>query len=160
MRKIVIIVLICIALPVYLWDAWIIISGMYGTAQESSNLEITPKQIDQDFSFAGLRIVYFAEKGKSPFVPFKEKPKPVVNISELQKQKVMRKPAEDIKPPRITITGIMWNPSNPIAMLTLPDGSSTTAKAGQTIAGSIIIKKVEQNQILIEYEGNKFTIRK
>jgi len=51
----------------------------------------------------------------------------------------------------------MWNPANPIAMLTLPDGPSNAVKSGQTI-GNIIVKTVEKNRVLIVYEKKEFWI--
>ncbi len=159
MKKVLIILLIIIAVPVYIWDVWLIVDGMYGRSPERSTVTATGESVTADISFANLRIVHFNKKGKSPFIAYKVKPKPVVRKAPV-KRKIVKKPKTEAKPPRITITGIMWNPANPIAMVTLPNGTSTVAKQGQTIAGSIEVKKIEKNRMQIVYKGNVFWIRK
>lgn len=160
MKKVITILLICIAVPVYIWDAWLIIGGMSGKPLKSKISATQSESISADLSFANLRIVHFEKKGKSPFIAYKVKPKPVVKRVPVKKKKVVKKPKTEAKPPRIKITGIMWNPSNPIAMVTLPNGTSTVARVGQTIAGSIEVKKIEKNRMQIVYKGNVFWIRK
>lgn len=159
MKKVLTILLICIIVPVYIWDVWLIVGGLYGKSAKSSSTGKQVESIVDDISFANLRIVHFEKKGKSPFIAYKVKPKPVVKKAPVKK-KVVKKPKEQVKPPRITITGIMWNPSNPVAMVTLPNGTSTVAKVGQTIADSIEVKKIEKSRMQIVYKGNVFWIKK
>ena len=64
---------------------------------------------------------------------------------------------ESPKPPSIRITGIMWNPTSPVAMVSMPDGASTVAKAGMTI-GEVTFKKIEKNRIQVAYNGKDFWI--
>jgi hypothetical protein len=161
MRKKILIILICIAIPVYIWDALLMFNGVSGAQSKTkiiSALDVTPKP--GEFAFASLRIVHFIETGKSPFLAQKEKPKPVETEKTSEKSKTEKTPPADAKPPRITITGIMWNPSNPVAMVTLPDGSSTVAKAGQALMGAIEVKKIEKNRVQVVYQGNVFWIEK
>lgn len=157
MRKKLIIILICIAIPVYIYNAWLITGGFFRGGPEIAE-DGSKKPIKTELSLPSMRIVRFTEKGKSPFVPYKVKPKPVVSKRTVKPK--VRKPKTEAKPPKIKITGIMWNPSNPMAMVTLPDGTSTVAKAGQTLAGSIEVKKIEKNGIKIVYKGNSFWIKK
>ncbi len=152
-NKIVFILLIVVAIPLYIYDALLLIGKVGG-----KNQTVTEVIKESDLSIDAIKIVRFVKKGKSPLVAYKVKPKPVV---KKQKKKVVkRKPKAAVKPPRIKITGIMWNPSNPIAMLTLPDGSSTTATKGQTLMGAITVKKISQSSVDVEYKGTTFTIRK
>ncbi len=159
MRKIITLLLILIAIPLYIWDVWLIIGGVSGKTYKKKTVEIS-SQANPGLSFASLQVVRYVKKGKSPFLPYKKKPKPVVRKKKPEKKRVVKKEKSEVKPPRIKITGIMWNPTNPIAMVTLPNGTSTVAKQGQTIAGSIEVKKIEKNRMQIVYKGNVFWIRK
>lgn len=157
MRKKLIIILICIAVPIYTYNMWLIVNAFFrGSPKE--NTEEFNKSLKAELSFPSLQVVHFEEKGKSPFLPYKSKPKPVIRKKAVRQKD--RTPKAEAKPPRIKITGIMWNPSNPVAMVSLPDGTSTVAKAGQTLAGSIEVKKVEKNRIKIVCKGNVFWIKK
>jgi len=160
LKKLLTIILVCIAVPVYIWDVWLLAGSMYGNPLKRKPADIRSESVAAEITFANLRIVHFEKKGKSPFIAYKVKPKPVRKIMPVKMKKVVRKTKKEAKPPRITITGIMWNPANPIAMIKLPNGTSTVAKAGQTIAGSIEVKKIEKNRMQIVYKGNSFWIRK
>ncbi len=157
MRNKIIIVLIIIAIPLYVWDFWLIISNISG---KFSNIkkEIVLKNGDKDYSIPSLRIVHFEKKGKSPFLAYTVKPKPVVRKKTVKVKATNIK--KEIKPPRIKITGIMWNPANPVAMVTLPDGTNTVAKAGKSLGSGIEVKKIEKNRIQIVYQGKAFWILK
>lgn len=157
MRKKLVILLIFIAVIVYGYNIWLIVRGVYGGGS-SVPVETGNKPVKEHIELPGMRVVHFEEKGKSPFTAYKEAPKPVV-VNKPVQPKIVRQSTE-AKPPRIQITGIMWNPSNPMAMVTLPDGSSAVAKAGQSLAGGIEVKKVEKERIQIVYEGNVFWIKK
>lgn len=155
MKKILLITLIIISIPLYSYDLFLLFRVFISS--EENDLDI---QRSTNFSFDKLLMnaapVRFEDKGKSPFVPYKVTPKPVVTVSP----KLAASPSsakEPPKPPAIVITGIMWNPSSPVAMITLPDGSSAVAKAGQNF-GSINVKKIEQNRILVVNEGKEFWI--
>jgi hypothetical protein len=54
----------------------------------------------------------------------------------------------------------MWNASNPVAIINLPDGSSTVAKKGQVLAGGITVTAIEKNQVEVEYNGKSFWLKK
>ena len=89
--------------------------------------------------------VKFVKQGRNPFAEFTvtEKPK----VEKIQSQ--IKQPVKVIAElPKITINGIMWNAQNPLAMLGLPDGSSTVVKAGQTI-GDITVKKIEKTRVVV-----------
>lgn len=102
--------------------------------------------------------VSFKKGNRDPFSPYKKEPVKTVVVTQ-------KKPVKDIpkkeppKPPSITITGIMWNPSNPIAMVKMPDGASTVAKPG-VVVGNITFRKIEQNRILVTNEGKDFWIER
>lgn len=156
MKKILLITLILISIPLYSYDLFLLFRVFISS--EKNELEI---QRSTNFSFDKLLVnaapVRFEDKGKSPFVPYKVTPKPVVTVSPKKLAATPSAAKEPPKPPAIVITGIMWNPSSPVAMITLPDGSSAVAKAGQKF-GSINVKKIEQNRILVVNEGKEFWI--
>jgi len=44
-------------------------------------------------------------------------------------------------------------------MLNMPDGSSSVAKAGQTLDGGIVVKKIDKNQVTFLLGQKSFTIK-
>lgn len=158
MRKILTILLIVIAIPLYAWDVYLLLAGFHGGGRGGDESVPAAAAVETP-RMAALPVVRFVKKGRSPFLAEAPKPKPVVKKAPAKKR-VARKPQGEVKPPRVTITGIMWNPSNPVAMLTLPDGSSTVAKAGQELSGGIAVKAVEKNAVVLRYEGREFRIKK
>ena len=143
-------ILLVLAVPLYLWDTHTLLSGLFAhkkaSAVQSQGITAAPYPML-------LNSPKFVEKGRSPFLPFKEIPQPIAK----QKPVAKTKTSASIIPPKVAITGILWNPTNPIAMMTFPDGSSGAVKAGQTV-GNIYIRTIEKNKVLIVYENKDFWI--
>ncbi len=156
MKKVLTIIVVVVLVLFLSWQSYIVLHTL--SKEELENT--TQKEASSIPLLRGdsLRIANFRSRGKSPFVPYKVKPKPKKVVKK--KKVIKKKPKVTVKPPRIKITGIMWNPSNPIAMITLPNGSSTTARAGQSLSGGITVKKIEQHRIQVEYKSVSFWIKK
>jgi hypothetical protein len=155
MKRIFTIILVLLALGIYTWDAWLLLPAFgvrLGKREAAAMLSRPPAN---GLVVRVARVVRFVEKGKSPFVAYKETPKPAKASTAAPTASA---PKADAKPPAIIITGLMWNPTNPVAMVKLPDGSSAVAKAGQALSGGIEVKKVEKNGIRVKYEGRDFFI--
>jgi hypothetical protein len=158
MRRIVTIVLIAVAIPLYAWDIYLLVGGVMGggSGRPASVETAAPARTHR---LATLPVVRYEKKGRSPFLARAPEPEPVVKKAPVRRR-VVRTPEPPVDPPRITITGIMWNPTSPMAMLTLPDGSSTVARAGRELTGGIVVKKVDKNAVTVRYKGKEFRIEK
>jgi hypothetical protein len=150
MRKVLIILLALAAIGIYSWDALLVV-------RPSSEKRISigkHADLSLDKLLAGSQPVHFVKKGRSPFLPF-----PVEEKTVLLKPSSgpVVAPRAAIKPPDVKVSGIIWNPSAPLAMITLPDGSSAVAKAGQAF-GEITVKKIEKTRMLISFHQADFWI--
>ena len=63
-------------------------------------------------------------------------------------------------PPPVVLSGVLWKPDNPVAMVKVNGGSTKLVKIGQTVGGNITVKKVEKKSITVVYEGKEFIIKK
>jgi len=133
--------------------------GRPGGTQEDARGN--PAATDADLALRAARVVRFEKKGRSPFLAHAAPPKRAKPVRRRRKPapKVV-KPAKETTMPTVTITGIMWNPSNPVAMVRLSDGSSAVAKAGMTLSGDIMVKKVEKQGIRVVWEGKEVFVGK
>jgi hypothetical protein len=160
MRKVILITLIFIAIPLYAWNIFQLVQGYFSGSRQTDQKNMASVLSVDDYRLAALA-VEFEGKGKSPFDAYKKAPAPVKRRASIRKKTIKKapKPKEPEEPPPITITGIMWNPSMPVAMVRLPDGSSAVAKPGQQF-GEITVKKIEQNRIQVSFQGKDFWINR
>ncbi|MBD3422071.1 MAG: hypothetical protein GF398_18315 [Chitinivibrionales bacterium] len=159
MKKSLAVILIICAIPIYIWDAFLIFRTA-STNQTQLPPDSTSRQsFTIDMALASAEIVTFDIKGKDPFSPHKAKPRPRPKPKPEKKSAKPRITKKPTKQPDITISGIMWNAANPVAILVLPNGGSTMVKAGQTVAGGILVKKIEQKSVVVEVEGTEFVLR-
>jgi hypothetical protein len=150
--------LIIAAVPLYLWDSHMLLSGLLGKGKKSLNPPAVVTQND-DFQRPAA-IAHFVNKGRSPFMAYKELPRPAAVLKSVAKKPQPAKTVTvPLHPPKITVTGIMWNPTNPIAMVTLPDGSSAAVKVNQAI-GTIRITRIEKTRICVVVDGAEFWIQR
>ena len=159
MKKILVIILILIAIPLWVWNTNLVLTGALGHKKHSKSAVKTALTGINSSGNAAIS-AHFEPKGRSPFTPYKEAPKPKTSMNTQKKnagQPVTRAP---VAPPPISINSIMWNETNPVAIINLQDGSSTIAKKGQTLAGGIMVKTIEKNQVEIEFNGTSFWIKK
>jgi hypothetical protein len=158
-RKILLVVLILIAVPVYVYDSYLVWRFVVDRrADHATGNEAEAVSVEALSNYPSAK---YEKKGRSPFLAYAQKPKPKPKPTPRRKPvRRAAKPKKTVTAPNITITGIMWNESNPMAMLTLPGGSSTAARAGQTLSGGITVVKIERNRIQVEYEGNRFWIER
>lgn len=157
-RKLIIIILIIVAIPLYIYNTFLIIRGIRGEKPvvEKPLTKVTKKP---DLSKQLVQSPRFIEKGKNPFLAYKEKPKAPRKKKKKKVVRIVKTPSK-VKPPRITISGIMWNPANPLVMLILADGTSTVVKRGQKVGDGIEVKTIEKNRVQITYQGHSFWLRK
>ena len=154
MRRVIIIILVLTAIPLYVWDFYLFTAGHFKNGKREK-VQVHSHDTRQAAIWVGN--VHFVEKGRSPFTPNKELPKPLALKTDKKKPVQSTAPAN---PPPISINGIMWNESNPVAIINLPDGSSTVAKKGQVLAGGIVVKNIEKNQVEVEFNGKSFWLKK
>jgi hypothetical protein len=149
MRKVIMIALVIIAVIVYSWDALLILHP------QSEDLETAGKEVHSDLSLDKLlavtQPVRFVEKGRSPFSPIRIVPNKASTGKGLS-MKSLAKPKDTTKAIPVKVSGIMWNPTTPLAMITLPDGLSTVAKAGQ-VFGDVTVKKIEKTRVFVTYKN-------
>lgn len=147
--------LIIIAVALYSYIAFLIAGGSFSSPVKTIKTEKN-KKLSVDEMVLNTVPVKFKDSKRDPFLPFKKEP--VKDTTTTVKKTVKNIPKkEPPKPLSITITGIMWNPSSPVAMVKMPDGASTVAKPG-TVIGNIRFKKIEKGRILVSSEGKDFWI--
>ena len=152
------VLLIVVAVPLYLWDSHVLLSGLFGKGKRPFKPPAVVLQSD-DFQ-RPTAIVHFVNKGRSPFAAYKDVPRPAAAMKAVAKKPQPAKTVSvPLHPPKITVTGIMWNPTNPIAMVSLPDGSSAAVKLNQVI-GNILITKIEKTRICVVVDGAEFWVQR
>jgi hypothetical protein len=157
MRKKIVLVVVLAAILLYIGNSYIL-PNLFGSGKRS--IKQNPAALKLTEMALSNPVVHFEKKGRNPFTAFQEKPKPVKAASAVdQKSRSVKTRPVPANPPKISVTGIMWHPTNPIVMITLPNGSSSTAKTGQTI-DSIKFVKIEKSRVLVEVKGNEFWIAK
>lgn len=164
MRRYFIIFLVILAIPIYIWNVYLIVHGMLSSDQakslKSDNSASTVTQLPL------TTVVHFVEKGKSPFCAFatdnvvESKLPGEIKRDLLHAQKsVPKKSVAAPIIPAVTISGIMWNPTNPIVMIILPDQSSVTARVGTKFSG-FEVKKIERTRVRLKYGSTEQWINK
>jgi hypothetical protein len=154
MRKYITISLIFLAAAIYLWDVFLIVrpdKGPSAIFEERNNAELLIEQL-----IAESNPVQFVEKGRSPFLSRITKENPIQPKAAIVK-KLLRVQEDTLKAPDVKVTGLIWNQNAPIAMITLPDGSSGIAKPGDSFS-DITVKKIEKNRILVTFQKKDFWI--
>jgi hypothetical protein len=155
MKKILLISLLVIALPLYGYNVFLLLRVALPAHGGGSGVSDQGNAPSFESVLLAAAPVVFEEKGKDPFQLYKKKPKPVAPVNKPRKKpKTVKK---EVAAPAITITGIMWNPDNPIAMVKLPGGKSAVAKKGQQLSDNLTVKKVEKKSITVVFEGKEFT---
>jgi hypothetical protein len=159
MKRLLVIILILIAIPLWVWNTNLLLTGALGHKKHLKNAAKAVMTGTHPGGNAAMS-AHFEPKGRSPFTPYKEATKPKASANTLKKNVSLPSARVPSNPPPISINSIMWNESNPVAIINLQDGSSTIAKKGQTLAGGIVVKAIEKNQIQVEFNGNTFVIKK
>lgn len=155
MRKIFLLVLIIGAAGIYIYDVLLLVHPQKAVVETKAKEQATILSLDK--LLADAKPVAFVLKGRDPFIPRKIEPKPVIVSSSPSTSTQKVHTPTDPKLPLITISGIMWNPTSPIAMMTLPDGSSIVAKPGQ-VFGEVIVKKIEKTRVQIGFNKRDYWI--
>jgi hypothetical protein len=158
MKKTILIILILCAIPLYTYNIFLLIR-----TKTVSNLQKNKENPAGFFDkwLIQASAVEFKKSGRSPFSPFKEPPpsplKPVVVTDKFTKKNMQKK--VEIPLPAIQISGIMWSPTNPVAMITFPGGTSEVVKEGGTYS-DFIVKKIERHRIQILFNKQLIWIDK
>ena len=156
MKKILLIGLIVIAVPLYSYNVFLMLRVALPSGKSGQRSTGGENALSFESIVAAAAPVVFEDKGKDPFVLYREKPKPVVQRKPVAKKSVKK----EVKPPAITVTGIMWNPDNPVAMIKLPGSRSKLVKSGQQISENLTVKKVGKKSVTVVYEGTAFTFER
>lgn len=159
MKRILTIILVIVAIPLWIWNSYVVISAFLKSPKDKTVL-VAPLVVQKN-TVSSVISSSFNLKGKSPFIAYKELPKPAVTAIPPKKNAANTLvTTAPIKPPDVSVNGIMWNVNNPLAMLKLPDGSSTVVKQGQELSGGIVVKTIEKNQVEIVVNGQSFWLKK
>lgn len=103
---------------------------------------------------AAAALVTFECKGRDPFTLYIDKPAPV---SVKKQVPIQKKEQKEVAPPTITLTGILWNPDNPLATIKLADGTKCVVKTGQTVSGNITVRRIDKKSIVVVSMEKEFT---
>lgn len=155
MKKTIVIILILCAIPLYSYNIYLLIHSPEG----KNNSTVSESDIESfDSWILKASAVTFTASDRDPFSPYKKDNSPPVE--KIQKQEKIKEPPQKvIQQPSMKITGIMWSPTNPVAMVVLPNGSSTVVKQGG-VYNDITVKKIEKNRLQIVYLRQSFFIEK
>jgi glucose/arabinose dehydrogenase len=154
MRRVLLIILIIAAIPIYSWDIYLIVNRFFTGNPRNASLQLEHTKLNY---LVAVRKVKFIDSQRNPFLPENTNPQKS-SVSNVTQQKTKKaSDAQPVQPPSISITGIMWNASNPVAMVKLPDGTSMTVKEKQK-EGDIEIKKIEKDRISVLYKNKQFWI--
>jgi hypothetical protein len=155
MKKTIVIILILCAIPLYSYNIYLLIHS----PKSNHNLTVTESDIESfDSWILKASAVTFTVSDRDPFSPFKKDNSPVVEKIQ-QPEKIKESPKKAVQQPSMKITGIMWSPTNPVAMVVLPNGSSSVVKQGG-VYNDITVKKIEKSRLQIVYQGQLFFIEK
>ena len=159
-KKIIVIVLVFIALPLYGWNAYQLLRGAMdkngGSAQSAQAVAQAKRNFDVQLY---AMPVQFVEVGKDPFVAYSsEMVKPRQPGSGTTKSTEPAAPPANM--PAMSINGIMWNDQNPVAVLALADGSTTIVKKGDVLPNGVTVLAVEQDRVQVQFEKIKVWISK
>jgi type II secretory pathway component PulC len=155
MKKTILIILILCAIPLYSYNIYLLIHSPDG----NKNNTVSESDIESfDSWILKASAVTFTASDRDPFSPYKkDNSLPVEKVQ--QQEKIKELPKKVIPQPSMKITGIMWSSTNPVAMVVLPNGSSTVVKQGG-IYNDITVKKIEKSRLQIVYMGQTFFIEK
>jgi len=154
MKKALLILLILSAVCLYSWDGFLVFRILAGKSSPAA--ATPPVQVAALMPMHLMRVAHFVEQGKSPFLPYKEMPKPRIAAS-VPAGPAATKAAEPL--PAISLNGIMWSETNPVAIINLPDGSSTVAKPGQMLLGTILVKKINKGQVTVVFGKREYVLK-
>ncbi len=160
MRKTFIIALVLVALPLYSYNAFLLLRSVFpGREDRTAAVKSGKSSLSMERLLAAAAPVRFEPGGRDPFTLYAEKPKPTPAKIPV----IVNKPKTDkkeIAPPPIVITGIMWHPDNPVATIKLPTGASSLVRAGQRIGDDLIVKRIERKSVTVEFGGKEFTVER
>jgi hypothetical protein len=153
MRRILIIALVVAAVAVYMWDAYLLVRPSERVRLKAKSEKADAVSVEK--LLAGSQKVRFVKTNRNPFLPYRQE---VVSAAR-SKGAVKVQQESPVNPPRVAINGILGDEKSPLVMLTLPDGSSTAIKVGQTI-GDITLKKVEKDRVLVVFQKKSYWINR
>ena len=158
MKKVLLITLILIAVPLYGYNMFLLLRGSLSSKGDKAVAAAGETVTSFETVLYAATPVSFVEKGKDPFTLYKEPPRPIVPV---KKEPVKEKPVKkEVNAPAIVVTGIMWNPDNPVATVKMPGGKSSLVKSGQQLGENLSVKKIEKRSVTVVFEGKEFTINK
>lgn len=160
MKRWIVIGLICAAVLIYGYNGWVLLSSRPEGALPKTAAQDGPDRMPSH-SMANYETIRFSIKGRSPFIPYEKKlAESAQDQNSALDTATSVPPKEDVKPPALLVTGIMWNPSKPIALLQMPDGKRVVAQQGQILDQETEVSRIDKNGIQIKYRGFTFWIKK
>lgn len=152
MRKKVIIILLLVAIPVYIWDAWLIFGGKIPFENTRQDKNLTMQEADTIRPLAIL-VFHYKPSKRNPFlseireVPIRQ------NIVPKNSGQAQKKVPQNTDPPMlISIQGIMWNATSPVAIIKI--GTETQlVRSGDKLANGMIISAIEKHKIKTTFQG-------
>lgn len=154
MRKTIVIILIACAIPLYSYNIYLLLRSPSGESDKNVSIS-TAESLDS--WIVKVNAVSFTAIDRDPFFPYR----PKINTTPTVKPVRVKPPTPKkvIQQPSLKITGIMWSPTNPVAMVVLPNGTGSAVKQGG-VYSDITVKKIERNRIQIGYQGQLFWVEK
>jgi hypothetical protein len=156
MKKMLIIALVVIAVPLYTYNALLLFEVRL-PGQTGSNGEMMKSTHTFEQLLIAAMPAKFEIRGRDPFTLYIEKPAPPPVKTGPAVKKNEKK---EVAPPPLAISGIMWHPDNPVAMVKMPDGPGKLVKPGQEIGTNLRVKKIDKKSVTVVFEDREFVIEK
>lgn len=155
MKKVLVIILLIVAVPLYLYNALLLFKVKLpgsGTGQKGSVSAHTFERL-----LVAALPATFEVKDRDPFTLYKAPPQVPAAFAPKIEQK---KEPVNVEAPKLSLSGILWNPDNPVAMVRLPDGATKLVKPGMVLDGQIRIKSIDKRSVTVTSSGRDFVIEK
>lgn len=100
------------------------------------------------------------ETARTPFVgAFRDPFEPVLRLAPASGPAQQRStPSASVAPPPLALEGILWDQTDPIAIIKGPDGRSEPLRVGMTLAGATVLR-IEPAAVRLRFGKQTLTLR-
>lgn len=156
MNKWIVLILIIAAVLLYSYNTLLLVGVSLPGKKEDGTVQRSATILSFEQLLVAATPPVFETKGRDPFTLYIEKPKPFTKVKTSVVPQAAPQPPQ---PPPFSLTGILWNSSNPVATIMLQSGTTKLVRQGQVLDDGSTIRKIEKNCIVLEAQGKVFVVR-
>lgn len=157
MKKLLVLLLCIVAIPLYTYNILLLTKVVlpWHTAKADKQMQENRHTFEQ--LLIAAKPPHFVSRGRSPFtLNAKQK---IVGKKIPVKAKKRPAPKKTVEP-IVRVTGIMWHPENPVAMVKVNNGGTSMVRLGHTFAGGIKVTAIHKKSVTVLVDGKSFTFKK